>query len=181
MVHAAQWRMDLSSIIELAIIAGLAALAAVLLWLALRRRHEGAAPLIAASYVWLRPGWYQVDMSVTNRATYALGGVSLRRLRPRAARLMAPITSVSTKDGDFQIWSDPVTDRPAKTIPLDFVVGAREAPKGVASLAFEAHPTAWLFVPGNKPPAEVELELSLRDGEGKLYRYRTMVAPKPSR
>lgn len=168
------------SLIELGIVAGLLVLAAVTARLAFRTNRAAADPIITASFKELRQGWYQVDMSVTNRANYALGGVSLRCLRPRSARLMAPIKSVSTKEGDFQIWSDPATDKTAKTIPLDFVVGPREAAKGVASLAFEAHPTAWLFLPGNKPPADIELELTLRDGKGKLYRYRIMVAPRPS-
>lgn len=168
----------LPPVVELAIIAGLAALAATLLWLALRRRSEGLEPLIGASHVWLREGWYQIDMRVINRETYALGGVSLRVIRPRAARLMAPVKSVSTKEYDFQIWSDPAIDKPAKSIPLDFVIGPHEAPQGEASLAMEAHATAWLFVPGNKPPGDVLLELTLRDRKGKLHRYRATAQPK---
>jgi hypothetical protein len=160
----------MSPVIELAIIAGVAALAAVLLWLALRKRPQAAPPLIDARYVWLREGWYQVDMRVINRGPVTLGGVSLRCLRPRRARLMAPVTSVSTKDYDFQTWSDPATDRPEKSIPLDFVVGPHQAPQG-ASPAAEAHPTCWLFLPGKQPAADVVLELTLRDGKGKLYRY----------
>jgi hypothetical protein len=159
------------SLIEFALFGGSIVFVATALWLGLRRRPDGAAPLVAASHIWLRQGWYQVNLSVINRAAYALGGVSLRCLRPRRARLLAPIKSLSTKEGDFQIWSDPATDKPAKSIPLDFAIGPHEAPKGGTSLAFEAHPTVWLFVAGKKPPGEVLLELTLSDGVGKLYRY----------
>ncbi len=136
--------MHISPVIELAIVAGFAVLAAVLLWLALRKRAEAAPPLIAASYVWLREGWYQIDMRVINRAPSALGGVSLRCLRPRRARLMAPVTSVSTKDYDFQVWSDPESDKPKKSIPLDFVAGPHEAAAGcgLARLGGPSHRVA---------------------------------------
>jgi hypothetical protein len=169
--------MHISPIIELAIIVGIAVLAAVLLWLALRKRAEAAAPLIAASYVRLREGWYQIDMRVINRAHSALGGVSLRCLRPRRARLMAPVKSVSTKEYDFQIWSDPESDKPEKSIPLDFVVGPHEAAEESASPGSEAHPTAWLFLPGKQAPGELLLELTLRDVKGRLHRYEVTATP----
>jgi hypothetical protein len=167
----------MSPIIEVAIIAGFAVLAAVLLWLGLRRRHDVAPPLIAATYVRLREGWYQIDMRVINRAPSALGGVSLRCLHPRRARLMAPVKSVSTKAYDFQIWSDPESDKPEKSIPLDFVVGPHEAEEGGTSPGSEAHPTAWLFLPGKRAPGELLLELTLRDVKGKLHRYEFTAAP----
>jgi len=170
--------MHISPVIELAIVAGLAAFAAVLMWLALRKRPEAAPPLIAARYVWLREGWYQIDMRVINRAPFALGGVSLRCRRPRRARLMAPVKSVSTKEYDFQVWSDPESDKPEKSIPLDFVVGPHEAPQDAGSPGSEAHPTAWLFLPGKRAPGELVLELTLRDVKGKLHRYEVTATPQ---
>jgi hypothetical protein len=164
--------------IELAIVAGFAALAAALLWFGLRRRQRGPAPLVAARYFWLREGWYQIDMRVINRAPFALGGVSLRCLRPRHARLMAPVKSVSTKDYDFQTWSDPESDKPEKSIPLDFVVGPQEVPQDAGAPAAEAHPAAWLFLPGKKAPGELVLELTLRDGKGKLHRSEVTAMPQ---
>jgi len=169
--------MQLSPVIELAVIVGVALLAALLLWLALRRRPQAAPPLIAARYLQLREGWYQIDMRVINRGPVALGGVSLCCLRPRSARLMAPVKSVSTKDYDFQVWSDPESDKPEKSIPLDFVVGPQHTPEG--GPAGEAHPSCWLFLPGKQPPPEVALELTLRDGGGKLYRYEVTATPQP--
>jgi hypothetical protein len=169
--------MHISPVIELAIIAGVAALAAMLLWFRLRRRDAGAPPLIAARYVWLREGWYQIEIRVINRAPFALGGASLRCLRPRRARLMAPIKSVSTKDYDFQIWSNPDSDKPEKSIPLDFVIGPHEVPHDAGSPGAEAHPTAWLFLPGKKARGDVLLELTLRDGKGKLHRYEFTATP----
>jgi hypothetical protein len=44
-------------------------------------------------------------------------------VRPRAARLMAPIQQVSTREGDFQVWSDPTTDKARIGIPLDIALG----------------------------------------------------------
>jgi hypothetical protein len=169
--------MAVPSSIALALIAGLILLAAIALWFGLRRRPEGAPPLVAANHVRLRQDLYQVNLRLINRAAYALGGVSLRCLRPRSARLLAPIKSLSTKEGDFQIWSDPETDKPAKTIALDFVLGPHQMPQGTTALASEAHPAAWLFCKSRKPPAEIRLELTLRDGEGKLYRYEIVSAP----
>jgi hypothetical protein len=170
--------MHISLLIRIAVIAALVVVAVVALWFAFRRRQRGPAPLVAARYVQLREGWYQIDMRVINRAPFALGGVSLRCLRPRRARLMAPVKSVSTKYYDFQIWSDPESDKPEKSIPLDFVVAPHEAREGGTSPGSEAHRTAWLFLPGKKPPAEVTLELTLRDARGKLHRYEVAATPQ---
>jgi hypothetical protein len=170
--------MHISSLVQIAIIAALVVVAVVVLWFAFRRRQRGPAPLVAAHYVQLREGLYQIDMLVINRAPFALGGVLLRCLRPRRARLMAPVKSVSTKDYDFQIWSDPESDKPEKSIPLDFVVAPHEAREGGTSPGSEAHLTAWLFLPGSKPPAEVTLELTLRDVRGKLHRYELTSTPQ---
>jgi hypothetical protein len=168
------------SIIELGIVAALILLiAAAALWFISRGGRAGAEPIIKASFTELQKGWYQVGLTVTNRAPYRLVGVSLRRLRPRSARLMAPIKSVRTRDGDFQVWSDPTVDRPATTIPLDLVLGPQEEQHGVASLKSEAHTTAWLFLPEKSDPAELTLELALRDGGGHLRRYRFIASPEP--
>ncbi len=170
--------MHFSLLIQIAVIAALVVVAVVALWFAFRRRPEPAVPLVAARYVKLREGWYQIDMRVINRAPFALGGVSLRCIRPRRARLMAPVKSVSTKDYDFQIWSDPESDKPEKSIPLDFVVGPHEVPQDAGSPGTEAHPAAWLFLPGKKAPGQVVLELTLRDVKGKLHRYEVTAKPQ---
>jgi hypothetical protein len=75
------------------------AVAAWTLSFLLRAGEGGAEPIIRARAKELQKGWYQVDMRIANRAPYGMTGVSLRRVRPRAARLMAPITSVSTRKG----------------------------------------------------------------------------------
>ena len=165
------------SLIELGIVAGLILLiAAAALWFASRGGRAGSEPIITASFEELQKGWYQVGLTVTNRAPYRLVGVSLRRVRPSSARLMAPIKSVKTRDGDFQVWSDPAVDRPATTIPLELVVGPQEEQHGVPSLRSEAHTTAWLFLPENSDPAQLTLELAFRDGGGHLRRYRFIAA-----
>jgi len=168
------------SIVELGIVVGLILLiAAAALWFASRGGRVGSEPIIEASFKELQKGWYQVDLTVTNRAAYPLVGVSLRRVRPSSARLMAPIKSVRTRDGDFQVWSDPAVDKPATTIPLDLVVGPQEEQHGVPSLRSEAHATAWLFLSQKRDPAQLTLELALRGGRGRLRRYRFNVAREP--
>lgn len=166
---------DSLSIIQLGLVAGLLVIAAATIKLAFRAGRAAADPIIAASFKELRKGWYQVNMTVTNRTPYGLVGVSLRRVRPASARLMAPIKSVSTQQGDFQVWSDPAIDKPTTTIPLDVVIGPHEVPHGVVSLNSEIHTTAWLFLPKNSEPARLTLELALRDGAKKLRRYRFVV------
>ena len=168
------------SIIELGIVAGLILLiAAATMWFASRGGRAGSEPIIRASFKKLQEDWYQVSMTVTNLAPYALVGVSLGRVRPRSARLMAPIKSVSTRDGDFQVWSDPAIDWPTTTIPLDLVLGPHEARHGVASRAPEAHANAWLFLPEKSDPVQLTLELALRDGGNNLRRYRFIAAREP--
>jgi hypothetical protein len=93
---------------------------------------------------------------------------------------MAPIKSVSTPEGHFQVWSDPAIDKPATTIPVDLVVGPREAPHGVVSLKSAAHATAWLFLPKRSVPERVTLELAFRGGAKKLRRCR-FVATRDSK
>lgn len=165
--------------IELGILALLlVVIAASALRLALYARGAGARPIIKASFKKLQTGWYQISMTVTNRAPYALLGVSLRRVRPNAARLLAPIVALNTKEGDFQVWSDPTIDKAKTTIPLDLVVGPREHPHGVVSLRSEAHAAAWLFLPESSDPAVVTLELTLREDGDRLRRHRFDVAPE---
>lgn len=137
------------------------------------RSGEGTAePIIRARAKELQKGWYQVDMRIANRAPYGLTGVSLRRIRPRAARLLAPITSVSTRKGKFQVWSDPSTDIPETSIPLHLEVGPHEERLGIAAPGTEAQATAWLFLPEKRDVAELTLELAFIDRAKNLRRFR---------
>jgi hypothetical protein len=141
------------------------------------RSGEGAAePIIRARAKELQKGWYQIDMRIANRAPYGLTGVSLRRVRPRSARLMAPITSVSTRKGQFQVWSDPNVDEPATSIPLHLEVGPHEGRHGFAAPGAEAHTTAWLFLPEGRNVADLTLELALVDRARNIRRFRFGVA-----
>jgi hypothetical protein len=142
----------------------------------LRSRAGDAEPLIRAQARELKRGWYQVDMRIANRAPYGLTGVSLRRVRPRAARLMAPITSVSTRDGDFQVWSDPSTESPKTSIPLHLEVGPREERHGIVTQFAEAQATAWLFLPETQDVSQATLELSFVDRARNPRRVRFGVA-----
>jgi hypothetical protein len=163
--------------IQLAVV--LIVLLAVAAWtfsFLLRSRQGDAEPLIRAQARELKRGWYQVDVRIANRAPYGLTGVSLRRVRPRAARLMAPITSVSTPDGDFQVWSDPSTESPKTSIPLCLEVGPREERHGIVTQFAEALATAWLFLPETQDVSEATLELSFVDRTGNLRRFRFGVA-----
>jgi hypothetical protein len=113
---------------------------------ALKSRRAGAAPVIRASCQQLKAGWYQVHIAVSNQAPYGVVIDELRRVRPRSARLMAPVSSVSTRKGEFQVWSDPTTDRAGTSIPLDLALGPNEAKADAVSRAAEAHATG-LAVP----------------------------------
>lgn len=170
--------MQLSSSLVIWLLLAASVVFGAVAWFAYRARQVGVTPLVAASHVLLRQGWYQINLRVINRAAYALGGVSLRCLKPRRARLLAPISSVSLKEGDFQIWADPETDKPVRTIALDFVIGPHGTAPGAETFAAEAHPTAWLFLTGKKPAGDVLLELTLRDGQGRLYRYELTSKPQ---
>jgi hypothetical protein len=85
---------------------------------------------------------------------------------------MAPITSVSTRQGNFQVWSDPAVDLPTTSIPIDMVVGPHEAWRGAVSPGSEAHMMAWVFLPERSEPTQLTLELAFRDGGGHLRHYR---------
>lgn len=139
---------------------------------ALRSTRTGAEPLIKANAQKLREGWYQLNIAVANRAPYRLVVDELRRVRPKSARLMSPIQSVSTRRGDFQVWSDPTTDKAKTSIPLDIAIAAHEQHQGGVALASEAQVTVWLFLPDGSDPTELELELALFDGSENLRAYR---------
>jgi hypothetical protein len=141
------------------------------------RPGRGAArPLIRARARKLKKGWYQVDVRIANRAPYGLTGISLRRVRPRAARLMSPVTSVATREGDFQVWSDPSTDSPETSIPLHLEVGPHEERHGAAAPGTEALATAWLFLPETQAISEATLELAFLDRARTVRRVRFGVA-----
>jgi hypothetical protein len=138
----------------------------------LRAGEGGVEPIIRARAKELQKGWYQLDMRIANRAPYGLTGVSLRRVRPRAARLMAPITSVSTRKGKFQVWSDPSTDIPETSIPLHLEVGPHEERHGITAPGAEAQAMAWLFLPEDRDVSDLTLELAFVDRAKNLRRVR---------
>jgi hypothetical protein len=104
-----------------------------------RAARRGAEPIIRASFRELQKGWYQVHVSVANQAPDGVVVDELKRVRPRSARLMAPIKSVSTRKGELQVWSDPTTDKAKTSIPLDLTLGPHEARAGTVSPASEVH------------------------------------------
>ncbi len=108
---------------------------------------------------------------MTNRSPQVLSAVSLRRVKPRSARLMAPISSVSTNEGDFQVWSDPSNDKRSTSIPLDIALDSRLGND-------EARLIVWIFLPEKAAAAELVLELTLSDEEEKLRRYRLVAGAR---
>jgi hypothetical protein len=148
---------------------------------ALRASRAGAEPVIKATGRKLDKGWYQVQIAVANRAPYAVIVDELRRVRPRAARLMAPIKEVSTREGEFQVWSHPTTDKATVSIPLELALGPHDAHEGSVSRAAEGQVTAWLFLPEEKPPEDVALELAMLDHGDHLRRYRFNFSREPAR
>ena len=128
--------------------------------------------VIQASAKRLRDGWYQATITMTNRSPQVLSAVSLRRVKPRSARLMAPISSVSTNEGDFQVWSDPSNDKRSTSIPLDIALDSRLGNDAARLIV-------WIFLPQKAAAAELVLELTLSDEEEKLRRYR-LVARRES-
>jgi hypothetical protein len=166
--------MNLSSFATDLILAGILTLLVSLLALEIYfgARQRPVEPVIQASAKRLRDGWYQATITMVNRSPHALSAVSLRRVKPRSARLMAPISSVSTKEGDFQVWSDPSNDKRSTSIPLDIVIDQRLG-------SGEARIIVWIFPPEKAEAAELVLELTLSDVEEKLRRYR-LVARRES-
>jgi hypothetical protein len=139
---------------------------------ALRASRAGAAPVIRASFRELQKGWYQIQIAIANRAPYGVIVDELKRVRPRAARLMAPIKQVSTRKGEFQVWSHPSTDKATASIPLALALGPHDAHAGTVSREAEGQLTAWLFLPEGRKPEDVALELAMLDGRDHLRRYR---------
>jgi hypothetical protein len=150
-------------------------LVAAIAWLAFRARKKGEPPIITASLKELQKGWYQLSITVINRLPYQLFGVSLRRIRPRSARLMAPIISVSTKQGDFQVWSNPAVDKLTTTIPLDIALGPHEARQAGVLADSQTQTTVWVFLSKKSDARRLIFDLTLSDGEQNLRRCRFAV------
>ena len=150
-------------------------LVAAIAWLAFRARKKGEPPIITASLKELQKGWYQLSITVINRLPYQLFGVSLRRIRPRSARLMAPIMSVSTKQGDFQVWSNPAVDKLTTTIPLDIALGPHEARQAGVLPDSQTQTTVWVFLSKKSDARRLIFDLTLSDGEQNLRRCRFAV------
>ena len=132
----------------------------------------GAAPIIKASFRKLQTGWFQLHVSIANQAPYPVIVDGLKRVSPRAARLMAPIKQVSTRKGEFQVWSHPTTDKATTSIPLDLHLGPHEARAGPVVRASQDELTAWLFLPEDLNLLDVTLELAIVDQAGAHRRYR---------
>ena len=146
-----------------------------------RATRAGAKPIIRATFRELQKDWYQVHIAVANQAPYGVVADELRRVRPRSARLMAPIKSVSTRKGDFQVWSHPTTDKATTSIPLDLALGPHEARAGTVSRASQGHVTVWLFLPENCDPVDLTLELALFDGSDNLRCHRFNIVREEKR
>jgi hypothetical protein len=140
---------------------------ALALWRRFRGRRTRQDPLISATLKELQDDWYQINVKVKNRAPDSLTGVSLRRVQPRAVRLLPLIMSISTGEGEYQVWSDRAKDRPSTTIPFDMVVESGEAKGGSESQA-----TAWLLLPKKKDAIRLKLELTLLEGNDRPHRYQ---------
>ena len=132
----------------------------------------GAAPIIKASFRKLQTGWFQLHVSIANQAPYPVIVGGLKRVSPRAARLMAPIKQISTRKGEFQVWSHPTTDKATTSIPLDLHLGPHEARAGPVVRASQDELTAWLFLPEDLNLLDVTLELAIVDQAGAHRRYR---------
>ena len=150
-------------------------LVAAIAWFAFRARKKGELPIITASLKELQKGWYQLSITVINRLPYQLFGVSLRRIRPKSARLMAPIISVSTKQGDFQVWSNPAVDKLTTTIPLDIALGPHDARQAGVLADSQTQTTVWVFLSKKCDARRLIFDLTLSDGEQNLRRCRFAV------
>ena len=146
-------------------------LVAAIAWLAFRARKKGEPPIITASLKELQKGWYQLSITVINRLPYQLFGVSLHRIRPRSARLMAPII----KQGDFQVWSNPAVDKLTTTIPLDIALGPQEARQAGVLADSQTQTTVWVFLSKKSDARRLIFDLTLSDGEQNLCRCRFAV------
>ena len=149
----------------------LVTIAASTIGFAFRSRRAGDEPMIKASFRKLQSGWFQLHVSIANQAPYAVVVDELKRVKPRAARLMAPIKQVSTRKGEFQVWSHPTTDKATTSIPLDLHLG-HEARDGTVARASQEQVTVWLFLLEDLNPLDVTLELAILDHAGQLRRHR---------
>jgi hypothetical protein len=163
---------------EIGIVAVAILIAVAALVFAFRRRRAGVEPVIEASTKTLREGLYQIDISITNRAPHALAAESLRRVRPLSARLLAPVKQVATRDGDFQVWSDPDGDKPTTKIAVDLVLGPWQPGGGVVALSAEGHIAAWLFLRKERDLSRLLLELAVREEGGRPRSLRFGVTPE---
>jgi hypothetical protein len=154
------------------VLAAALAIAAWTVGFAFRSSRAGAAPAIKASFSKLQAGWFQLHISIANQAPYAVRVDELRRVSPRAARLMAPIQQVSTREGEFQVWSHPSTDKATASIPLDLVLGPHDSRAGAVARDSQGQVTAWLFLPERLDPLEVTVELVVLDHAGPHRRHR---------
>ena len=141
---------------------------------AFRSIRAGVEPSIEASFRKLQAGWFQLHVSIVNQAPYPLVIDELKPIKPRAARLMAPIKQVSTRKGEFQVWSHPTTDKATASIRLELHLGPHEARADAGARASQQQITAWLFLPEDSNPLDVTLELIVRDHASALRRYRVI-------
>ena len=171
--------MDLPLYIQLGVAAAVIVLiAATVAKFAFRASQSGTDPVIRATSRKLKQGWYQIDISISNRAPYRLIVDELRRVRPRSARLMAPIKQERTRQGDFQVWSDPAIDKATTKIPLGLAIAPREGQQsGVFPGPSEAETIAWVFMPDDRDLSELVLEMSLFGRDGTHRRLRFGIAP----
>ena len=88
---------------------------------------------------------------------------------------MAPIISVSTKQGDFQVWSNPAVDKLTTTIPLDIALGPHEARQAGVLADFQTQTTVWVFLSKKSDARRLIFDLTLSDGEQNLRRCRFAV------
>jgi len=76
---------------------------------------------------------------------------------------MAPIQQVSTREGDFQVWSDPTTDKARIGIPLDIALGPNDTGR-CRSLPAKDAQSAGPQAPHLVPPQE---RLMMRPSSGR--------------
>ena len=157
------------------------AIAAWTIRFAFRSRRAGAEPIVNASFRKLQTGWFQLHVSIANRAPYPVIVNELKRVSPRSARLMAPIKQVSTREGEFQVWSHPTTDKATTSIALDLHLGPHEPRAGTVMRASQDQLTAWLFLPEDLNPPDVTLELAVLDHSGTLRRHRVIAKREGNR
>ena len=134
--------------------------------------RAGAEPIIKASFRKLQTGWFQLHVSIANQAPYPVIVDGLKRVSPRAARLMAPIKQISTRKGEFQVWSHPTTDKATTSIPLDLHLGPHEARAGPVVRASQDAADGVAVPARGSEPLDVTLELAIVDQAGAHRRYR---------